>query len=283
MRNTKKVLGKVEISTSPIGDTSEVLDLLTPARRKAVAYDIAKKQEEPPALKSSFDGFKSEAAKKKWIASVSQTDLSPRELASVRVNDSVVFDASNRRNSLAITLAGRTSVLEKIYAACGSNLPVCVCDSLVRKEACIAHGLQGAFAAASAIREIRDTKLYLIEFDTFEAYLEATWNYSRSYGYKLIKFAEAVEAGEVSADDSVNSVSGSKKAKTKADGDGSSSSRDGVPVVDVVIEKLDDIRKKIFSSLTWDEFLQVREFVALLLEDINVAAKRDKGNVRPGS
>lgn len=47
--------------------------------------------------------------------------------------------------------------------------------------------------------EIRDSKLYRADFNTFEAYCKEKWGWSRPYAYQLIDAAGVVKAIPVSA------------------------------------------------------------------------------------
>jgi hypothetical protein len=54
--------------------------------------------------------------------------------------------------------------------------------------------IESSFVAqGNALREIRDSRLYRETHDTFEAYCQERWDYSRPQAYRLIAAAETVE------------------------------------------------------------------------------------------
>jgi hypothetical protein len=65
---------------------------------------------------------------------------------------------------------------------------------LVELEQTIERGLQTFIEVGEALREIRDSRLYLERYDTFEDYLRERWSgMSRSRAHRLIDAADVVE------------------------------------------------------------------------------------------
>lgn len=56
-------------------------------------------------------------------------------------------------------------------------------------EAIIKQGLNQFMAVGSALEEVRDSKLYLDEHETFKDYLKVKWDISLSRGYQLMDAA----------------------------------------------------------------------------------------------
>jgi len=81
----------------------------------------------------------------------------------------------------------------------GSNLPavnplnVLERADLRKAEATIETGLTSFVEVGNAMKAIQDGKLYRETHKTFEAYLEAKWNVSKSRAYQLIKAATVTE------------------------------------------------------------------------------------------
>lgn len=65
-------------------------------------------------------------------------------------------------------------------------------DRLGTLEATIESGLQTFHEVGSALLEIRDSRLYRDEFDTFENYCRARWGMSRMHAHRLIEATETV-------------------------------------------------------------------------------------------
>ncbi|MHC1762937.1 MAG: hypothetical protein AB9869_01340 [Verrucomicrobiia bacterium] len=59
-------------------------------------------------------------------------------------------------------------------------------------EAVIAGGWQAFVEVGLALARIRDARLYRVEYDTFESYCKAKWEYGARYVYRLISAAELV-------------------------------------------------------------------------------------------
>lgn len=57
-------------------------------------------------------------------------------------------------------------------------------------EARVEEGIAAFITTGQALAEIRDSRLYRADHDTFEEYLDARWSYSRRRGYELIEAAE---------------------------------------------------------------------------------------------
>ena len=64
---------------------------------------------------------------------------------------------------------------------------------LVRLEKTVAQGLQTFVEVGEALAEIRDRRLYRIEHQSFDAYLETKWKISRSRASRLIQAADVVK------------------------------------------------------------------------------------------
>lgn len=62
-----------------------------------------------------------------------------------------------------------------------------------RLETTIAKGLQTFVEVGEALAEIRDRRLYRKEHATFDAYLAARWEISRSWACRQIRAAETVK------------------------------------------------------------------------------------------
>ena len=58
--------------------------------------------------------------------------------------------------------------------------------SLENLEKVIESGVESFLATGSALKEIRDQRLYREGFKTFEAYVKARWEFQKSYADKLI-------------------------------------------------------------------------------------------------
>ena len=58
--------------------------------------------------------------------------------------------------------------------------------SLEKLEKVIESGVESFLATGSALKEIRDQRLYRERFKTFEAYVKARWSFDRSRAYQLI-------------------------------------------------------------------------------------------------
>lgn len=65
---------------------------------------------------------------------------------------------------------------------------------LENAEIVIADGLSGFIKVGKALAEIQEGRLYRETHATFDEYLKAKWNLSRSRGYQLIEAAEVAEA-----------------------------------------------------------------------------------------
>jgi hypothetical protein len=68
-----------------------------------------------------------------------------------------------------------------------------VSRSLHQCEAVIGRGLDTFFEVGEALKEIRDRRLYQLEFATFESYCRERWDMSRAYSDRLITAAEVVD------------------------------------------------------------------------------------------
>jgi hypothetical protein len=64
---------------------------------------------------------------------------------------------------------------------------------LKRLEETIEQGLTTFVEVGSAIREIRDEKLYRDEYDTFEDYCRERWGWSKTHAYRHIEAANTLE------------------------------------------------------------------------------------------
>lgn len=73
------------------------------------------------------------------------------------------------------------------------NLTPAQISKLDKLEKVIQIGLQTFVDVGSALGEIREEKLYLRDFDTFEAYCQSRWGWSRQRSNQLISAAELVE------------------------------------------------------------------------------------------
>ena len=60
------------------------------------------------------------------------------------------------------------------------------------QEKIIEDNYESSFALAAALHTIKINKLYRAEYETFEVYMEKRWNYSRSYGQRLLKVNEVM-------------------------------------------------------------------------------------------
>lgn len=58
--------------------------------------------------------------------------------------------------------------------------------TLQQLEAVVEANLQAFYKVGKALQEIRDKKLYLLEFDTFEDYCQGRWGWSRQNAYNYI-------------------------------------------------------------------------------------------------
>lgn len=65
-------------------------------------------------------------------------------------------------------------------------------DRLTQLETVIERSLQSFIEVGSALLEIRDSKLYRSQYDTFEAYCRDRWQMSRSYAHRLTEAATVV-------------------------------------------------------------------------------------------
>lgn len=65
---------------------------------------------------------------------------------------------------------------------------------LLSYEAVIERGLETFLEVGTALKAIADGRLYRSEHKTFDAYLDARWNMTRSWASRLIQAAEVVEA-----------------------------------------------------------------------------------------
>ena len=70
--------------------------------------------------------------------------------------------------------------------------------SLRQCEEVIAKGERTFIAVGTALRTIRDERLYRDTHGTFDAYVQERWSMTRKYGYYLIAAAQTVEAISVS-------------------------------------------------------------------------------------
>jgi hypothetical protein len=59
-------------------------------------------------------------------------------------------------------------------------------------EAIITAGLSTVFKVGTALAEIRDATLYQPEFESFEAYCVARWDFKRAHAYRYIEAATLV-------------------------------------------------------------------------------------------
>lgn len=60
-------------------------------------------------------------------------------------------------------------------------------------EEVIQHGLETFVEVGQALAEIRDSRLYGESFETFEAYCQQRWDFSKPYAHRLIVAAEIVQ------------------------------------------------------------------------------------------
>lgn len=73
------------------------------------------------------------------------------------------------------------------------NLTTIEEGQLVKLEAIIEHGLQTFVEVGNALAKIRDSRLYRIEYDTFEDYCQERWAMARRTAYQYIEAAQVVE------------------------------------------------------------------------------------------
>lgn len=60
-------------------------------------------------------------------------------------------------------------------------------------ESIISKNLKAFYEVGSALMEIRESKLYKQDYDTFEAYCRDRWDMTRQYAYNLIGSSEVVD------------------------------------------------------------------------------------------
>lgn len=60
-------------------------------------------------------------------------------------------------------------------------------------ESVIERGLQGFYEAGQALRRIRDERLYLKDYKTFEDYCVARWRFKRDYACRLISAVQVAD------------------------------------------------------------------------------------------
>jgi hypothetical protein len=74
--------------------------------------------------------------------------------------------------------------------------PIAIDESkrLISLEATIAAGRQSFLEVGSALAEIRDSRLYRAEFDSFQSYCRAKWGWDKSYCHRLICAADTAKA-----------------------------------------------------------------------------------------
>lgn len=65
-------------------------------------------------------------------------------------------------------------------------------ERLTELETVIERGLQTFVEVGNALMEIRDSRLYLAEHDTFEGYCRDRWGMSRPRAYQLMDAAETI-------------------------------------------------------------------------------------------
>jgi hypothetical protein len=65
---------------------------------------------------------------------------------------------------------------------------------LAELEAVIDRGLTSFVEVGEALLEVRDSKLYRVGYETFEAYCKGRWGFSRPRAYQLMEAAEVVGA-----------------------------------------------------------------------------------------
>ena len=66
-------------------------------------------------------------------------------------------------------------------------------ERLLQLEMLIARNQEQFYNIGSALKEIRDKRLYKQAlFDTFEAYVRTRWEMGRAHAYRLIKFYEVI-------------------------------------------------------------------------------------------
>src|SRR5690606_3430503 len=81
-----------------------------------------------------------------------------------------------------VTMAGRKAALSRRRRT-----------KLVQLEDVIATAQRWRVKAAKALVEIRDRKLYRIEYPSFERYAQEKWGYERAYLYQLCQWGETVQ------------------------------------------------------------------------------------------
>ncbi len=69
--------------------------------------------------------------------------------------------------------------------------------SLAELEGIIERGLTTFVEVGSALMEIRDRKLYLGQYKTFDAYCRGRWGFQRTRAYQLMSAAEVVMSTNV--------------------------------------------------------------------------------------
>lgn len=74
-----------------------------------------------------------------------------------------------------------------------SEITLAESRDLVRLENVIKTGVETFMEVGAALAEIRDRRLYRIEYKTFEAYCREKWGMSRVQAHHLISGAKAVE------------------------------------------------------------------------------------------
>jgi hypothetical protein len=74
-----------------------------------------------------------------------------------------------------------------------STLTIVENSRLNNLESMIEKGMKAFYEMGKALREIRDSKLYRLEFSTFEEYCERKWNYKKSQCYQLIGASDVMD------------------------------------------------------------------------------------------
>jgi len=80
--------------------------------------------------------------------------------------------------------ASQQSVHVLSVLSSGEQKELAACEAVIQK------GWQTFVDVGKALARIRDNKLYRAEYDTFEAYCRAKWQYAKSHAYRLIGAAE---------------------------------------------------------------------------------------------
>ena len=79
----------------------------------------------------------------------------------------------------------------QVPAAVGVEIEIS--PRLLELETVIERGKLTFVEVGNALAEIRDSRLYRAQYSTFEQYCKERWGWSRSYSYRQIEAAQAVQ------------------------------------------------------------------------------------------